>query len=74
MNFLNAATINASDAAEALVGRPLGSDSIAAAAERAAAIAQPKSDHRGSAAYKRHLVGVFVQRILDAQLNAAVAA
>jgi carbon-monoxide dehydrogenase medium subunit len=68
------ATINAVEAAQALVGRPLGADSIAAAAERASAAAQPKSDHRGSASYKRHLIGVFVQRILNAELNSAAAA
>jgi carbon-monoxide dehydrogenase medium subunit len=68
------ATINAIEAAQALVGRPLSHDSIAAAAERAAAAARPKSDHRGSADYKRHLIGVFVQRILNAELNSAVAA
>jgi aerobic carbon-monoxide dehydrogenase medium subunit len=57
-------TINASDAAQALVGKPLGADTIAEAAELAAQAAQPKSDHRGSAAYKRHLVKTFVERIL----------
>ncbi|HEX5406261.1 MAG TPA: xanthine dehydrogenase family protein subunit M [Pseudonocardiaceae bacterium] len=71
---VGAATVNATEAAAALVGRPLGAESIAAAAERASAAAQPKSDHRGSAAYKRHLVGVFVQRILNAQLTTVAAA
>lgn len=57
-------TINAVDAAEVLVGHPLSTDGIAEAARLAAAAAQPKSDHRGSAAYKRHLVEVFTRRIL----------
>jgi carbon-monoxide dehydrogenase medium subunit len=57
-------TINASDAAQALVGKPLGAETIAEAAGLAAQAAQPKSDHRGSAAYKRHLVKTFVERIL----------
>src|SRR5215468_1700902 len=42
-------TINATAAAQALVGRALSADSIAAAADLAAQAAQPKSDHRGSA-------------------------
>ena len=66
-------TINAAEAAQALVGRPLDRDSIAAAAELASAAADPKSDHRGSAAYKRHLIGVFVERILSRELPAAAA-
>ena len=28
--------------------------------------AQPKTDHRGTAEYKRHMVSVFVKRILVA--------
>ena len=31
----------------------------------AAAAAQPRSDHRGSASYKRHVVHTFVVRILE---------
>jgi carbon-monoxide dehydrogenase medium subunit len=57
-------TINATDAAQALVGGPLTADSIAGAAELAAQAAQPRTDHRGSAEYKRHIVRTFVQRIL----------
>jgi carbon-monoxide dehydrogenase medium subunit len=57
-------TIGASDAAKALTGKPLTSDSIAAAAELAAAVAKPRTDHRGTAEFKRHLVSVFVTRIL----------
>jgi carbon-monoxide dehydrogenase medium subunit len=58
-------TIDAAEAARSLVGRPLGAESIGEAAELAAQAAQPKSDHRGSAAYKRHLVRTFVERILS---------
>jgi aerobic carbon-monoxide dehydrogenase medium subunit len=61
-------TISASQAAEALVGRPLTTDSIAAAAELAAQAARPRTDHRGSAEYKRHMVATFVQRILSRAL------
>jgi carbon-monoxide dehydrogenase medium subunit len=57
-------TIDATDAAAALVGRPLGADTIARAAELAAQAAQPRTDHRGSAEYKRHIVHTFVERIL----------
>lgn len=57
-------TINATDAAQSLVGAPLSVDSIAGAAELAAQAAQPRTDHRGSASYKRHIVRTFVERIL----------
>ena len=59
-------TINATEAAAALAGKPLTAETIAAAAELAAGAAQPKTDHRGSAEYKRHMVSVFVKRILSA--------
>ena len=65
------ATINAVAAAQALTGRPLTPDSIRAAAELAAAAARPKTDHRGSAEYKRHIVRTFVVRILTAAAPAA---
>lgn len=58
-------TINATDAASALVGAPLSATSIARAGELAAQAAQPRSDHRGSATYKRHIVSTFVTRILS---------
>jgi carbon-monoxide dehydrogenase medium subunit len=58
-------TINAAEAAQALVGRPLGAETIARAADLAAAAAQPRSDHRGSAEYKRHIIHTFVERILS---------
>src|SRR6201996_698450 len=59
-------TITATEAAAALAGQPLTAETIAAAAELAAAAAQPKTDHRGSAEYKRHMVSVFVKRLLGA--------
>ncbi len=61
---VGSSTINASDAAAALVGGHLSPEDIATAAELASASAQPRSDHRGSAAYKRHIVATFVTRIL----------
>jgi len=57
-------TIDAAEAAQALVGSPLTAETIANAAALAARAAQPRTDHRGSAEYKRHIVRTFVQRIL----------
>ncbi len=67
-------TIGATDAAAALAGKPLTAETIAEAAGLAAAAAQPRTDHRGSAEYKRHLVRVFVTRILGSSLPADSAA
>ncbi|HUW77360.1 MAG TPA: xanthine dehydrogenase family protein subunit M [Candidatus Nanopelagicaceae bacterium] len=58
-------TINASESADSLVGGHLTEERIAKAAELAAAAAQPRSDHRGSASYKKHIVSTFVSRILN---------
>ena len=58
-------TIAATEAAAALTGRPLTAETIRAAAELAAAAARPRTDHRGSAEYKRHMVATFVERILS---------
>jgi aerobic carbon-monoxide dehydrogenase medium subunit len=57
-------TIAATEAAAALTGKPLTQESIAEAAELAAGAARPKTDHRGTAEYKRHMVSVFVRRLL----------
>jgi aerobic carbon-monoxide dehydrogenase medium subunit len=59
------ATINAAEAAAAVTGKPLTPQTIAEAADLAAGVAQPKTDHRGSAEYKRHMVRTFVARLLD---------
>ena len=67
-------TIAASEAAAALTGKPLSAESVAAAADLAAAAAQPRTDHRGTAEYKRHLVRVFVARILRGPLSASAEA
>jgi carbon-monoxide dehydrogenase medium subunit len=58
-------TIAATAAAEALAGQPLTAESIATAAELAAQAARPRTDHRGSAEYKRHMVHTFVTRLLS---------
>jgi len=57
-------TIGATAAADALAGRPLTAESIGRAADLAAEAARPRTDHRGSAEYKRHMVRTFVTRIL----------
>ncbi len=61
---VGASTIAASAAAAALTGHSLTAESIAAAASAAAEAARPRTDHRGSAEYKRHMVATFVERIL----------
>jgi carbon-monoxide dehydrogenase medium subunit len=58
-------TIGATEAAAVLAGGPLTAESIAEAAGLAASAAQPRTDHRGTAEYKRQLVRVFVTRILN---------
>jgi aerobic carbon-monoxide dehydrogenase medium subunit len=64
------ATIGATEAAAVLTGKPLTAETIAEAAELAARAAQPRTDHRGSAEYKRQMVRVFVKRILGGTLTA----
>jgi carbon-monoxide dehydrogenase medium subunit len=61
-------TIAATAAAAALTNQPLTSETIARAAELAAQAAKPRTDHRGSAEYKRHMVATFVTRILSRAL------
>jgi aerobic carbon-monoxide dehydrogenase medium subunit len=64
-------TIAATEAAGALTGAPLTADRIEQAADLAAAAARPRTDHRGSAEYKRHVVRTFVVRILGRAERAA---
>lgn len=61
---VGATTIDAADAAATLVGGALAADKIDEAADLAAEAAKPRSDHRGSADYKRHVVRTFTRRIL----------
>jgi carbon-monoxide dehydrogenase medium subunit len=63
--------IKAVQAERALVGGRLDPASIEEAGRLAAEVAQPKTDHRGSADYKRHMVRVFVMRALGSGLAAA---
>lgn len=59
--------IQATAAEQSLVGSALNSGSIQQAARLAAEAAQPKTDHRGSATYKRHVVETFVTRALGSR-------
>ncbi len=58
-------TIDANDAISVLVGKTLTPEDIDAAADAVAAVAEPRTDHRGSSDYKRHIVKTFVTRILN---------
>jgi carbon-monoxide dehydrogenase medium subunit len=58
-------TIAATEASQSLTGKPLTAQSIAEAADLAAQVARPRTDHRGSAEYKRHMVHTFVERLLS---------
>lgn len=50
------------EAAAALIGSDLGADALDAAAAAATAASSPISDRRGTAEYRRHVVGVLVKR------------
>jgi carbon-monoxide dehydrogenase medium subunit len=62
---VGSSTILATEAGAALVGRALSAQSIEQAAQLAASAAQPRTDHRGSAEFKRHIVHTFVVRLLE---------
>jgi carbon-monoxide dehydrogenase medium subunit len=57
-------TIDASAAAQSLVGKKITPELIAEVADAVAATAEPRTDHRGSSDYKRQIVKTFVSRIL----------
>jgi len=66
--------LRAEAAEAAIVGAELNDDTIKAAAELAAEAAQPRSDERGSADYKRSVVRVFTERGLRKAAETAQAA
>jgi len=63
--------IKARDAEQSLLGKPLDDASIHAAADLAAAAAQPTSDTRGPAEYKRDMVRTLTVRALRKALARA---
>jgi aerobic carbon-monoxide dehydrogenase medium subunit len=66
--------LRATAAEQALVGSELDEEAIREAARLAAEAAQPHSDTRGSAEYKRTVVRVFTERALRAAAEAVGAA
>src|SRR6202521_630303 len=71
LTAVSATNIKAKKAEQALIGRELTDDVIAEAGRLAAEAAEPKDDIRGTAAYKKEVVRVFVQRGLRAALARA---
>ena len=66
-----ATIIRATEAEDALAGHPPSEELFAKAAELAQAASSPISDVRGSAEFRRHLVGVMTKRCLDIALERA---
>jgi carbon-monoxide dehydrogenase medium subunit len=71
LTSVGATNLKAKQAEKALVGHELNDQVIAEAARQAAEESEPKDDIRGSAAYKKDVVRVFVQRGLKAALARA---
>lgn len=65
------ANIQCTAAEQSLAGKSLNASTIEQAARLAAEAAQPKTDVRGSAEYKRHVVYTFVTRGLSNQMSRA---
>lgn len=61
-------------AGDYLVGKPVNPESIQAAAEIAKAAAEPITDMRGTAEYRRHLCGVLTRRAVEGAVRRAVEA
>jgi carbon-monoxide dehydrogenase medium subunit len=71
LTSVGATNLKAKKAEQALIGHELNDKVIAEAAKLAADAAEPKDDMRGSAAYKKDVVRVYVQRGLKAALARA---
>jgi aerobic carbon-monoxide dehydrogenase medium subunit len=63
--------LRAKEAERALAGQNVTEKTVAAAVEAARAAAQPQSDMRGSAEYKRALVGALVKLAIEAAVERA---
>ena len=63
--------LKVTEAEDLLRGNQPGAELFEEAAAIAAAACDPADDHRGSAAYKRHVVGVFTERGLAKSLEIA---
>jgi len=63
--------IKANDAESALRGKPITGKSLIAAADAARAAADPQTDMRGSADYKRTLVAALTKRAIEAAARRA---
>jgi aerobic carbon-monoxide dehydrogenase medium subunit len=66
LTHMSSVPLRASTAEEALRGKPLDADSIAAAAEHAADGTDPPADLNATQDYKRHLARVLTRRALEA--------
>ena len=65
LTHMSSVPLRAMAVEEALRGRPLDADSIAAAAEQAAEGTDPPADLNASSEYKRHLARVLCRRALE---------
>jgi aerobic carbon-monoxide dehydrogenase medium subunit len=66
LTHMGSTPLRATASEQALRGRPLDADSIAAAADQAAEGTDPPADLNASAEYKRHLARVLTRRALEA--------
>jgi aerobic carbon-monoxide dehydrogenase medium subunit len=66
LTHMSSTPLRATAAEQALRGRPLDAQSIAAAADQAAEGTDPPADLNASAEYKRHLARVLTRRALEA--------
>jgi carbon-monoxide dehydrogenase medium subunit len=65
------APVIVSEAEQLARGRTASPELLAEIGRAASAAVDPIEDHRGSAAYKRHLVGVLAERAVAAAASAA---
>ena len=66
LTHMSSTPLRATAAEQALRGKPLDAQSIAAAADQAAEGTDPPADLNASADYKRHLARVLTRRALEA--------